>query len=145
MYKLAVEILPLLKKYKAARFKYFDDFESAKNFAENGSEGDPTWSSDALLAEKRSALNLRSISREEFQLFKKYLEDCNVSKVQELVTLNPRYLVGSCSFPCILKVSSPFKFSALIARMLSFLDGFKGDCSFCMMSFRSLYKKEMNF
>ncbi|XP_018903728.2 ankyrin repeat and LEM domain-containing protein 2 homolog isoform X1 [Bemisia tabaci] len=103
VYKLAVEILPLLKKYKAARFKYFDDFESAKNFAENGSEGDPTWSSDALLAEKRSALNLRSISREEFQLFKKYLEDCNVSKVQELVTLNPRYLVGSCSFPCILK------------------------------------------
>lgn len=109
-----VDALKEVKKYKKARFKAFNYYHEALEFARYGSENPNNNSmievsttvkteSTHNVGEKPS--QFRGPKSQDLVKFRKAIENGHIQIVQTTVWENPRYLISSGDTPAILQVS----------------------------------------
>lgn len=103
-----VEALKLVKKNKKARFKAFNFYHEAADFAINGAEvqnnnnGQNAAETASAVGEKPSPY--RGPKSQDLVMLRKVIESGNIETVTHMIWENPRYLISAGDTPSILQV-----------------------------------------
>ncbi|XP_060806251.1 ankyrin repeat and LEM domain-containing protein 2 homolog [Amyelois transitella] len=102
VYKNKSEALELVRRYKLARFKAFQNRQDAVSFALRGAEPVDTvdGNDNSLVGEK--PYPFKAPSPQDMVALRKAIEGGNIAKVRERVWENPRFLVSSGNTPSIM-------------------------------------------
>lgn len=110
------EVLQLVKQHKKARFKAFNFYHEAADFALNGFENPNNnlqvdfstkqTESNALYGEKPSPF--KGPKPQDLIAFRKAIEMGEIEAVEKIIWKNPRFLISSGDTPCILQEGSRY-------------------------------------
>ncbi|GBP77365.1 Ankyrin repeat and LEM domain-containing protein 2 [Eumeta japonica] len=119
VYKEKCDALELVRKYKVARFKAFQNHQDAVSFALRGAEPNDVTDgvSNTLFGEK--PYPFRAPSQQDMVTLRKAIEAGKTELVQEKVRDNPRYLVSSGNTPAILQEGSRYNALHIAAKAMN--------------------------
>lgn len=120
MFENQKEALDLLKQFRSARFKVFDNYDAALEFAQDYAiECEPAPDSNVVSQSTKTETDSQkskpleasfesvgkqfpSLKENLLTRFRRAIESGNMSFVVECVESNPKYLISSCETPVIL-------------------------------------------